>query len=153
MSVPECGTLEEIYSFMMQRETKGCVLYRIAADAAAEKEAKALLEKLAQRGDAYLEKLHGSRPIAVFTNRPCKLPDRSFFSTLEEAPRGTGVLPPEILMFALCKENEDYRVCKEAAQRSRVASNKKLWLALAEEERRQRLELESFYEKEVIWKI
>jgi rubrerythrin len=151
--MPNCQSMEEVYAFVTEREVKSCVMYRFAAESVVEEQAKLLLEKLVQRGEAYLEKLAQSRKSGVFKNRGCNLPDRSFFSTIKVVPEKPGQRLAEILMFAISSEQDDYRVCKDAAQKCQVAPLKSLWLALAEEERRQRLELESYYEKEVINKI
>lgn len=151
--MPQCKTVEEVYAFMEEREVKSCVLYRFAAQSVAGNEAKALLERLAQRGEAFMEKLSASRKSGLFRSKPCNLPDNSFHNTILETPKSPGQSLPEILMFAIKSKHGGYLLCKEAAQQSQGAEVKKLWLALAAEERTNRLELESYYEKEIINKI
>lgn len=152
-NLPECRSTDEVYAFITEREVKGCVLFRFAAQSAENGEAKALLERLYQRGEAFLEKLCQARQSGVFTNRECTLADQGFYQTMMPAPGEPGRRVPEVLMFAIRNKHDDYLLCQEAADLSRDSAARKLLLTLAEENRRQRLELESYYEKEVINKI
>lgn len=151
--MPECQSIDEVYAFVMEREVKACVLFRFAAQSAEERDAKALLERLYQRGEAYLEKLTRSRKSGRFQAKPCTLADSAYYKTIREAPAQPGQRIPQILIFAIKSKHDDYLLCHEGARRSQHPQVKRLWLALAEEKRRQRLELESYYEKEVIGKI
>ncbi|UFS70768.1 hypothetical protein LPW11_00930 [Geomonas sp. RF6] len=149
----ELSTVEEIFDLMMQREEKGATLYRLAAETVSDREARGLLEKLAQRCDAYRERLSQSKARGAFESRRSTLPDRNFAGTIEAVPVGPEARLVEVMMFAISKERADYLLCEEGARRAPNAAAKKLWLSLAEEERTQRLELEAYYEKEVISKI
>lgn len=151
--MPQSQTTNEVYAFMEEREVKACNLYRFVAKSAVSPEAKALLERLAQRCEGFLEKLAAGKKQGGFKSKPCSLPDHSFHNTIVGAPASPGLSLPEILMFAIKSKQAGYLLCKESAQRSQGAEVKKLWLTLAEEERVSRLELESYYEKEIINKI
>lgn len=151
--MPICQSTGDVYAIMMEREVKSCTLYRFVAKSVQDEESKTLLERLAQRAEEYLEKLEASKRRGHFENRPCSLTDSAFYTTILQTGSGPGHSAPEILMFAISNKHDGYLKCREAAQQCQDAEQKKLWLALAEEERRHRLELESYYEKEVIYKI
>jgi len=151
--VSEFKNKAEIYAFMVEREVKSCGLYRYLAQSVAGRQAKTLLERLAQKEEQYRQKLEESKKSGVFTNKRCNLPDNSFFKTIYETPASPGQTLPQILMFAIKTKHDDYLACNDAASHCQEGELRKLWLALAEEERINRLELESFYEKEVISKI
>lgn len=149
----ESATLDDIYTLMTERERRGATLYRFAMQGVADPEAKGLLEKLAQRCDSYRERLRRSKEKGSFERKACLLPDRNYAAGFENVEVGPEARLPEVLIFAIGKEEIDYRVCEEGAQRAADPASRNLWLALAEEERRQRLELEACYQKEVIDKV
>lgn len=151
--MPQSLSTQEVYAFMEEREVKACALYRFVAGSVADPEAKALLERLAQRCEAFLEKLAAGRKEGSFTGKPCALPDRAYCDTILDVPKSPGQSLPEILMFAIKVKQDGYRLCRESAQKSQASEVKRLWSALAEEERTSRLELESYYEKEIINRI
>lgn len=144
-----CENVPGICSYMAERERRLCELYRFMALSVPQGEAKTLLERLAARGQEFLQKLEESKQTGVFQNRPCELPDTGFFDTLEP-PDAPGQSIPEILIFAIWSKHDSYLLCEEAARSCAVAEVKQFWLVLAEEERRHRLELESCYQDETI---
>lgn len=146
------SSTDEVYAVVTEREVKAAVLYRFAAQSA-QGEAKALLERLYQRGETFLAKLEEGRKSGGFKNEKCSLPDYGYFKTLLPTSDKPGRRVPEILMFAIRTKHDDYRICKEAAEKCATSPVKELWLLLAEEHRRQRLELETYYQKEVIDRI
>lgn len=151
--MPICHSIDEVYAFMMEREVKSCALYRFVAKSVQDEESKVLLERLAQRAEEYLQKLEASKKRGHFENRACSLTDSAFYTTILQTGSGPGHRVPEILMFAIRNRHDSFLKYRESAQQCQDAGQRKLWLALAEEERRHRLELESYYEKEVIYKI
>ena len=147
------SSTDEVYAVVAEREVKAAVLYRFAAQSA-QGEAKTLLERLYQRGETFLAKLEEGRKNGGIKSEKTSLPDYGYFKTLP--PTSTTDNPgrrvPEILMFAIKTKHDDYRLCSEAAEKS-APPVRDLWLTLAEEHRRHRLELEAYYQKEVIDRI
>lgn len=148
-----CRNKQEIFAFMLRRESECSRLCRAAAQSQRKKEVRDLLERLARRSEAYLERLRESENSGTFINTPCNLHDNSFFSTIQHTTALPGESVPEIMMYAIAKKQEGFLVCSEAARQCRRPERQSLWQALAEEERTQRLELESYYDKEIIGMI
>lgn len=139
-----CESVAEICAVVGRRQKMLCELYRFIAASVQSPEAKALLERLAKREEEFLGKLDESGRTGEFRNRPCDLSDEGLFRSIEPPDLPSQTIP-EILAFAIGSKHDGYLFCREAARRCAVAKLNKLWLALAEEERRHRLELESCY--------
>lgn len=148
-----CHSMNDVFAFAMEREVKACNLYRFAASGVSDPGAKELLDRLVQRCETYLEKLESSRRQGIFHPKPCSLPDRAFHETIVVSDASPGHSVAEILMFAIKAKQDGYQLFRKAVGECADPEQKRLWLALAEEERTQRLELESYYEKEVIGRI
>lgn len=148
-----CRNKQEIFGFMVQREAECAQLYRSVAKSRQKKEVRELLERLALRSEAYLERLRESENSGTFINTPCFLHDNSFFSTIQHTTAVPGESVPEVMMYAIAKKQEGFLVCREASRQCKRPERQKVWLELAEEERTHRLELESYYEKEIIGRI
>lgn len=148
-----CSSIEEVFAVIAERESKAIALYRGAAERV-QGEAKKLLERLYQRAEGFLAKLEEGKRNSTFKIRECALPDYRYFKTMAPPSYATpGERVPEILIFAIMTKHDDYLMCKRTADKAGNTINRELWLLMAEENRRQRLELEAYYEKEVINKI
>lgn len=141
------------YAVVMERERLSLSLYRELAAEAKDPEAKMLIERLVHRTEAYLEKLETSKRRGSFLNKPCNLTDNAFHSTISVPEDRPGLSVPEILMYAIVKRQEGSRFCEERSRHCHDEGQKDLWRALAEEERTHRLELEAYYQMEVIGRI
>lgn len=60
---------------------------------------------------------------------------------------------PAPAMHVIVKRQEGSRFCEERSRHCNDQGQKELWRALAAEERTHRLELEDYYEKEIISRI
>lgn len=146
-------SMNELLGYAMQREEEASFLYRQAAGIARNAESKDMFLKLAEIEDGYRQLLSQFRDDGSLPNTPVVLPDNRLCETLPDQPLEPDMALPEILMYAIKKEQKAFTLYSEAAHSCNEPHIRKALLVIAEEERRRRLELEAFFEKEVISEI
>lgn len=146
----EFRTIEDILEFALEKEDAAYRLYKSAAKMSANAPAKKLFEEMAEQEAAhkrFIQQLDKEK-IARYTFK--SIPDLKISEYLVDIPYREDMTYQEILVYSMKSEERSCRLYSEAETLTDDPELKKLFLMLANEERKHKLYLESIYDDKVL---
>jgi rubrerythrin len=146
----EFRTIEDILEFALEKEDAAYRLYKSAAKMSVNASAKKLFEEMAEQEAAhkrFIQQLDKEK-IAQYTFK--NIPNLKISEYLVDIPYREDMTYQEILVYSMKSEERSCRLYSEAETLTDDPELKKLFLMLANEERKHKLYLESIYDEKVL---
>jgi rubrerythrin len=146
----EFSTIDDILEFALEKEDASYRLYKSAAKTSLNPAAKKLFEEMAEEEAAhkrFIRQLDREK-IAQYQYRPA--PDLRISEYLVDIPYRGDMTYQEILVYAMKGEEKAYRLYSEAETMTDDPELKKLFIMLANEEKKHKYRLESLYDDHVL---
>jgi rubrerythrin len=146
----EFRTIEDILEFALEKEDAAYRLYKSAAKMSVNASAKKLFEEMAEQEAAhkrFIQQLDKEK-IAQYTFK--SIPNLKISEYLVDIPYREDMTYQEILVYSMKSEERSCRLYSEAETLTDDPELKKLFLMLANEERKHKLYLESIYDDKVL---
>ena len=141
---------EEVIGFAVQKEAGAVALYEEASRMATRPEAKKMFEELAAEERRHREILEGIEKQDVSDYVRKEIPDMKISDYLTEVEFSPDMEYRDILVLAMKREEKAKSLYADLATRSDDAETKKLFQALAQEEAKHKLRLETEYDDYVL---
>lgn len=146
----EFRTIEDILEFALEKEDAAYRLYKSAAKMSLNASAKKLFEEMAEQEAShkrFIQQLDKEK-IAQYAFK--KIPDLKISEYLVDVPYRGDMTYQEILVYSMKSEEKSCRLYSEAETLTDDPELKKLFLMLANEERKHKFYLESIYDDKVL---
>ncbi|MEI8355647.1 MAG: ferritin family protein [Deltaproteobacteria bacterium] len=146
----EFGTIEDILEFALEKEDASFRLYKSAAKMSASPSARKLFDEMAKQEEEHIRfiKQLNKEKIALYKLK--KVPDLKISEYLIDIPYREDMTYQEILVYSMKGEEKSCRLYNEAEAMTDDPELKKLFLMLANEEKRHKYILESIYDEKVL---
>ena len=146
----EFGTIEDILEFALEKEDASFRLYKSAAKMSASPSARKLFDEMAKQEEEHIRfiKQLNKEKIALYKLK--KVPDLKISEYLIDIPYREDMTYQGILVYSMKGEEKSCRLYNEAEAMTDDPELKKLFLMLANEEKRHKYILESIYDEKVL---
>ena len=146
----EFGTIEDILEFALEKEDASFRLYKSAAKMSASPSARKLFDEMAKQEEEHIRfiKQLNKEKIALYKLK--EVPDLKISEYLIDIPYREDMTYQEILVYSMKGEEKSCRLYNEAEAMTDDPELKKLFLMLANEEKRHKYILESIYDEKVL---
>jgi rubrerythrin len=146
----EFRTIEDILEFALEKEDAAYRLYKSAAKMSVKASAKKLFEEMAEQEAShkrFIQQLDKEK-IAQYAFK--NIPDLKISEYLVDVPYREDMTYQEILVYSMKSEEKSCRLYSEAETLTDDPELKKLFLMLANEEKKHKFYLESIYDDKVL---
>jgi rubrerythrin len=146
----EFSTIDDILEFALEKEDASYRLYKSAARMSTNPSARKLFEEMAEQEAAhkrFIQQLDKAK-IASYKNKT--VPDLKISEYLVDIPYREDMTYQEILVYSMKSEEKSCRLYTEAETMTDDPELKKLFLMLANEEKKHKFYLESIYDDKVL---
>jgi rubrerythrin len=141
---------EEVTAFAVEKEAGAVALYEEASRMTVRAEARKMFEELAAEERRHREILEGLNKKNVSGYTPKDVPDMKIGDYLTEVEFSPDMNYRDILVLAMKREEKSKRLYAELANRTDDPEIKKLFEALAQEEAKHKLALETEYDEHIL---
>lgn len=144
------GTVDEALSYAIEKEQEAHDFYRELSAKADKQWVRDLLEDFAAEELGHREKLSGVRDGKMLTPSPQQVADLKISDYLVEVSPRPDMDVQDVLMVAMQREKASFRLYNDLAALAQDDPLRSTFLALAQEEAKHKLRLESLYEDKVL---
>ncbi len=144
------GSVEEILSFAIEKEQEAHDFYHDLAGKADKQWVSDLLEGFAREELGHKAKLTQVREGKTLTPSPKQVADLKISDYLVEVSPRPGMDVQDVLMVAMQREKASFRLYNDLAALAQDEGVRSTFLALAQEEAKHKLRMESLYEDKVL---
>ncbi len=146
----EFTSVEEILNFAIEKEQEAHDLYHGLAARVKKQWVNDLLESFAREELGHKAKLAGVRDGKVLTPSPKQVADLKISDYLVEVSPRADMDVQDVLMIAMQREKASFRLYNDLAALAQDGGVRSTFLALAQEEAKHKLRVESLYEDKVL---
>lgn len=144
------ASIEDILEFALEKEDASYRLYKSAAKTSLNLSAKKLFEEMAEQEAVHKRFIQQLDREKIVRYALKNVPDLKISEYLVDIPYREDMTFQEILQFAMKSEEKAYRLYAEAESMTDDPELKKLFLMLANEEKKHKFRLESMYDDKVL---
>jgi desulfoferrodoxin-like iron-binding protein len=144
------GSVDAILDFAMEKEQEAHDFYHGLAEEVATDWVKDMLEGFAKEELGHKAKLSGVRDGKALTPSPTQVADLKISDYLVEVPPRPDMDSQDALMVAMQREKASFKLYNDLASLAPSDDLRSTFLALAQEEAKHKLRLESLYEDKVL---